>query len=337
MKLARRQFLHLAAGAAVLPACASAQAYPSRPVKIIVGQAAGSASDIVARLIAQFLSEKLGQQFFVEVRPGAAGNIATEAVTHMPPDGYTLLLVNSQNAINAALYEKLSFDFVRDIAAVGQVESVPLVMEVHPSVPAKTIAEFIAYAKANPGKLNMASAGIGGPQHIAGELFKFMADLVAGEVQVMFDVTPTSLPFIKAGKLRPLGVTTTEPLPFLPDVPTIDSVIKGYEAAGWIGFGVPKDTPPEIIATLNKQTNAAVLDPTIKQRFADLGAVAVPPNSPEEFRQVHRREHRQMDEGDQVRGHQAAVIRAPLDVRFAYCALRALVTRGLDPRVHHSS
>jgi tripartite-type tricarboxylate transporter receptor subunit TctC len=300
MKLARRQFLRLAAGAAVLPACASAQAYPSRPVKIIVGQAAGSASDIVARLIAQFLSEKLGQQFFVEVRPGAAGNIATEAVTHMPPDGYTLLLVNSQNAINAALYDKLSFDFVRDIAAVGQVESVPLVMEVHPSVPTNTIAEFIAYAKANPGKLNMASAGIGGPQHIAGELFKFMAgvnlthipykgstpavtDLVAGEVQVMFDVTPTSLPFIKAGKLRPLGVTTTEPLAFLPDVPTIDSVIKGYEAAGWIGFGVPKDTPPEIIATLNKQTNAAVLDPTIKQRFADLGAVAVPPNSPEEF------------------------------------------------------
>jgi tripartite-type tricarboxylate transporter receptor subunit TctC len=173
-------------------------------------------------------------------------------------------------------------------------------MEVHPSVPTNTIAEFIAYAKANPGKLNMASAGIGGPQHIAGELFKFMAgvnlthipykgstpavtDLVAGEVQVMFDVTPTSLPFIKAGKLRPLGVTTTEPLAFLPDVPTIDSVIKGYEAAGWIGFGVPKDTPPEIIATLNKQTNAAVLDPTIKQRFADLGAVAVPPNSPEEF------------------------------------------------------
>jgi tripartite-type tricarboxylate transporter receptor subunit TctC len=218
----------------------------------------------------------------------------------MPPDGYTLLLVNSQNAINAALYDKLSFDFVRDIAAVGQVESVPLVMEVHPSVPARTISEFITYAKANPGKLNMASAGIGGPQHIAGELFKFMAgvnlthipykgstpaltDLVAGEVQVMFDVTPSSLPFIKAGKLRPLGVTTTEPLPFLPDVTTIDSVLKGYEAAGWIGFGVPKDTPPEIIAALNKQTNAAVLDPTIKQRFADLGAVAVPPNSPEEF------------------------------------------------------
>ncbi len=167
MNLCRRRFLYLAAGAAVLPVSVSAQAYPSRPVKIIVGQAAGSASDIVARLIAQFLSEKLGQQFLVEVRPGAADNIATEAVTHMPPDGYTLLLVNSQNAINVALYEKLSFDFVRDIAPVGKVESVPLVMEVHPSVPVKTISEFIAYAKANPGKLNMASAGIGGPQHIA--------------------------------------------------------------------------------------------------------------------------------------------------------------------------
>ena len=218
----------------------------------------------------------------------------------MPPDGYTLLLLNSQNAINVALYEKLSFDFVRDIVPVGRVQSVPLVMEVHPSVPARTIPELIAYAKANPGKLNMASAGIGGPQHVAGELFKFMAgvdlthipykgttpavtDLVAGQVQVMFDVTPTSLAHIKAGKLRPLGVTTTEPLPFLPDVPTIDSFLKGYEAAAWIGFGAPKGTPPEIIATLNKQTNAAVLDPNIQQRFAALGVVAVPPNSPNEF------------------------------------------------------
>src|SRR5438132_5516284 len=166
MNLCCRPFLYLAAGAAVLPTCVSAQAYPSRPVKIIVGQAAGSASDIVARLIAQFLSEKLGQQFLVEVRPGAAGNIATEAVTHMPPDGYTLLLVNSQNAINVALYEKLSFDFARDIAPVGKVESVPLVMEVHPSVPVKTISEFIAYAKATPGKLNTPSARLGGPQHI---------------------------------------------------------------------------------------------------------------------------------------------------------------------------
>jgi tripartite-type tricarboxylate transporter receptor subunit TctC len=303
MKLARRQFLQLAAGGAALPAVsrlACAQSYPSRPVKIIVGQTAGSASDIVARIVAQFLSEKFGQQFLVEVRPGAAGNIATEAVTRMPPDGYSLLLVNSQNAINVALYEKLSFDFARDIVPVGRVESVPLVLEVHPSVPATTVPELIAYAKANPGKLNMASAGIGGPQHIAGELFKFMAgvnlthipykgstpavtDLIAGQVQVMFDVTPTSLPHIKGGKLRPLGVTTTERLPFLPEVPTIDSFLKGYEAAGWIGFGAPKGTPPEIIATLNKHTNAAVLDPNVRQRFIDLGAVAVSPNSPDEF------------------------------------------------------
>src|SRR5258707_9087119 len=245
MKLPRRQFLHLAAGAAALPAVSGvswAQAYPSRPVKIIVGQAAGSASDIIARLVAQFLSEKLGQQFVVEVRPGAASNIATEAVTRMPPDGYTLLLLNSQNAINVALYEKLNFDFVRDITPVGRVQSVPLVMEVHPSVSARTIPEFIAYAKANPGKLNMASAGIGGPQHVAGELFKFMAgvdlthipykgttpavtDLVAGQVEGMFDVMPTSLPLIKAGKLPPPGGTKTEALSFLPDGPAIASLL----------------------------------------------------------------------------------------------------------------
>jgi tripartite-type tricarboxylate transporter receptor subunit TctC len=303
MMPSRRTFLHLASSAAALPAMprmARAQAYPSRPVKIIVGQAAGSASDIVGRLFAQFLSEKLGQQFIVEVRPGATGNIATDVVVRAPPDGYTLLLVNSQNAINVALYEKLGFDFVHDIAPVGRVENVPLIMEVHPSVPVKTVPEFIAYAKANPGKLNMASAGTGGPQHIAGELFKFMAgvdmthipykgstpavtDLIAGQVQVMFDVPPTSLPQIKAGKLVPLGVTTTERLSFLPDVPTIDSFLKGYEAAGWIGFGVPRGTPPEIIATLNRQFNSAVQDANIQQRLVDLGAIAVPPNSPEEF------------------------------------------------------
>jgi tripartite-type tricarboxylate transporter receptor subunit TctC len=300
----RRQFVKLAGAAALVPAApyvVRAQgAYPNRSVKIYVGQAAGSASDIVARLIANFLSQKLGQQFLIEVRPGAAGNIVTEAVTHMAPDGYSLLLVNSQNAINVALYEKLNFDFQKDILPIGRVESVPLVMEVNPSVPAKTVLEFIAYAKANPGKLNMASAGTGGPQHIAGELFKFMAgvdlthipykgstpaitDLIAGQVQVMFDVTPTALPQIKGGKLRPLGVTTKERLPFLPDVPTIDSYLKGYEAAGWIGFGAPRGTPPEIIAALNKLTNAAVLDPTIRQRFADLGAVAAEPNTPAEF------------------------------------------------------
>ena len=304
MKQTRRGFMKFAGAAALLPATPHVSvaqgAYPSRPVKVLVGQAAGSASDIVARLIAQFLTEKLGQQFIIEARPGAGGNIATEAATHAEPDGYTLLLVNSQNAINAALPQKLNFDFVRDIVPVGMVEQVPLVMEVNPSLPVTTVPEFIAYAKANPGKLNMASAGIGGPQHIAGELFKFMAgvdlthipykgstpavtDLVAGQVQVMFDVTPTALPQIKGGKLRPLGVTTLERLPFLPDVPTVDSYLKGYEAAGWIGFGAPKGTPPNIIAILNKHTNAAVLDPTIKQRFSDLGAIAVAPNSPAEF------------------------------------------------------
>ena len=300
----RRRFLKLVGAAVALPAAPAivkAQgAYPNRAIKMIIGQAAGSATDIVARLVANFMSERLHQQIIVEARPGAAGNIATEAFVHMPADGYTLMAVNSQNAINQALYEKLNFDFQKDVAPVGRVESVPLVMEVHPSIPAKTVAEFIAYAKANPGKLNMASAGIGGPQHIAGELFKFMAgvdmthvpykgstpaitDLIAGQVQVMFDVTVTALPQIKASKLRPLGVTTLQRLPFLPDVPTIDSTLKGYEAAGWIGVGAPKGTPPEIIATLNKLTNAAVQDATIKQRFADLGAIAAEPNTPEQF------------------------------------------------------
>jgi tripartite-type tricarboxylate transporter receptor subunit TctC len=304
MTLLRRRFLQLAGASATLaatPHIARAQgAYPNRPVRIIIGQAAGSATDIIARLFAQFLSEKFGQQFIVEAKPGAGGNIGTEYVVRQPPDGYTLLMVNSQNAINAALHEKLSFDFVKDIAPIAMVERVPLVMEVHPSVPATTIPEFIAYAKANPGKLNIASAGIGGPQHMAGELFKSMAglnmthvpyrgstpaiaDLIAGQVQVMFDVTVTALPQIRAGKLRPLGVTTTERLSFLPDVPTVDSYLKGYEAAGWIGVGAPKDTPREIISALNKQLNAAVLDPTIKQRITDLGAVVEPPNTPEQF------------------------------------------------------
>src|SRR5215467_9118689 len=230
MKLARRQFLHLTAGAVALPVVpplAQAQTYPTRPVRIIVGQAAGSSSDITARLIGQFVSERLGQQFVVEVRPGAAGNIATEAAVNAPPDGYTLLLVNAQNTINNALYEKLNFNFLRDIAPVAGIDRVPLVMEVNPSFPANSVAEFITYAKANPGKINMASAGIGGPQHVAGELFKFMAgvdlvhvpyrgstpaltDLLGGQVQVMFDVTPSSLPHIRAGKLRPLAVTTPE-------------------------------------------------------------------------------------------------------------------------------
>jgi len=304
MTIARRHFLKLAGAAAALPAAPAvlrAQgAYPSRPVHIIVGQAAGSSSDITARLIGQFMSEKLGQQFIVEVRPGAAGNIATEQVTRAAPDGYTLTLINAQNTINAALYDKLNFDFVRDIVPIGQIDLVPLVLEVNPSVPAKTVAELIAYAKANPGKLNMASAGIGGPQHVAGELFKFMAgvdmthvpyrgstpaitDMIGGQVQVMFDVTPTALPQIKAGKTRALGATTTKRLAALPDLPTISETVKGYEAVAWIGIGAPKGTPPEIIATLNKQIIAAVSDATIQKRLTDLGATPMPPMSPAEF------------------------------------------------------
>jgi tripartite-type tricarboxylate transporter receptor subunit TctC len=304
MTIDRRRLLKLAVAASAVPAApyvARAQgAYPSRPVRMIVGQAAGSATDIVGRLVAQLFQDHFHQQFIVEARPGAAGNIATDYVVHQPADGYTLAVINSQNAINMALYEKLNFDFQKDIAPIGRVESVPLVMVVNPSLPVKTVPEFIAYAKANPGKLNMASAGIGGPQHIAGELFKFMADvnmthvpykgttpaitdLIAGQVQVMFDVTVTALPQIKADKLRPLGVTTLERLSFLPDVPTIDSVLKGYEAAGWIGVGAPKGTPTEIIAALNKQTNAMVGDATFKKRIEDLGAVVAAPNTSEQF------------------------------------------------------
>ena len=303
MKIPRRRLLHLAGCAGALPVAlrlAWAQAYPTRPVRIIVGQAAGSSSDITARLVAQWVSERLGQQFIVEVRPGAGGNIATEAVVGAPTDGYTILLVNAQNTINIALYEKLNFNFLRDIAPVVGIDSVPLVMEVHPSFPAKTVPEFITYAKANPGKINMASAGIGGPQHVAGELFKFMAgvdlvhvpyrgstpaltDLMAGQVQVMFDVTPSSLPLINGGKLRPLAVATTTRLDVLPDVPVLADFLPGYEASAWIGFGVPRNTPTAIIETLNKEFNAAIGDPTIKKRLAELGAVTMPPNTPAEF------------------------------------------------------
>jgi len=303
MKLQRRKILHLAAGAAALPLLtrlAKAQAYPSRPVHVVVGQAAASSSDIAARLLSQWLSEHLGQQFIVDIRPGATGNIATEAVVHAAPDGYTILLVNSQNTINAALFNNLPFDFIRDIAPIAGIFSVPLVMEVNPSFPAKTVPEFIAYAKANPGKVNMASGGVGGPQHVAGELFKFMAgvdlvhvpyhgstpaliDLMAGQVQVMFDVTPSSLPHIRAGKLRPLAVSTKERLEILPTIPPMTEFLPGYEAFGWIGFGAPKDTPAAIIETLNKQFNAAVADPTVRGRLVDLGDLIMTPNTPAEF------------------------------------------------------
>jgi len=302
MRLARRRFLQIAASGVALPAAvhgASADTYPSRPVHFIVPQAAASASDIVARLIGDFLSNRLGQQFVVDDRPGAGGNVGTEAVVRATPDGYTLLLCNSQNAISAALYPDLTFNFIRDTVAVGQVESVPLVMEVHPSVPAKTVQEFIAYAKANPGKINMASAGVGGPQHLAGELFKAMTglniihvpyrgttpaitDLLAGQVQLMFDVTPTALPQIRAGKLRPLAVTSSERIPSLPDTPPVAEFLPGYEAAGWIGVAAPAGTPEAIVDTLSKQLVAAVADEKIRMRFAELGAIPVS-RGPAEF------------------------------------------------------
>jgi tripartite-type tricarboxylate transporter receptor subunit TctC len=299
---ARRKFLRGLAGVAALPFLAqraSAEDYPARPVRVLVGQAAGSSSDIIARLIGQRLSERLGQQFAVEDRPGAGGNIATESVVRATPDGYTLLLVNSQNAISASLY-KLNFDFMRDIQPIAGVSLVPLIMEVNPAVPAKTVPEFIAYAKQNPGKISMASAGIGGPQHVAGELFKMMAgldmvhvpyrgstpalvDLLGGTVQLMFDVTPSSLPHVKAGRLRPLGVTSSARLDVLPDVPPVGDFLPGYQAAGWIGFGAPRGTPPAIVEKLSKEIAAAVADPQIKARLADLGGTTLPTGSPAEF------------------------------------------------------
>jgi tripartite-type tricarboxylate transporter receptor subunit TctC len=305
-KLSRRRFMHFAAAAAGLPTIASsawAQTYPSRPVRVIVGQAAGSGSDTVARLIGQYLSERLGQQFVVENRPGAAGNIATEAVVRASADGYTLLLSNSSNFINGTLYDKLSFDFVRDIAPVAGVFNSGYVMDVNPSVPAKTVPEFIAYAKANPGKLNMASYGIGSVPHVAGELFKLMAgvdlvhvpyrgstpaltDLLGGQVQVMFDSTPSSLPHIKSGKLRPLAVTTPKRLDVLPDIPTVGDFVPGYEASAWLGFCAPGNTPAVVVDRLNREINLVIADPTIKARFIDLGALMLSPSSPADFRKV---------------------------------------------------
>jgi tripartite-type tricarboxylate transporter receptor subunit TctC len=303
MKHPRRRFLRLAAGVATLAAMsrlAWAQAYPSRPVRIIVGQAAGSGSDTVARLIGQFLSDRLGQQFVIENRPGAGGNIATEAAVRAPPDGYTLLLVNSSNTINATLYEKLNFDFIRDIAPISGLATFSFVMEVNPLVPTKTVPEFITYAKANPGKINMASAGNGSTHHVAGELFKMMAgvemihvpyrgsspaltDLLAGQVQVMFDATPSSLPHIRAGKLRPLAVTTATRLEVLPGVPTVGDFVPGYEASSWLGFGAPRNTPAAVVDRLNKEINLAISEAAIKARLVDLGGLVLPPSPPAEF------------------------------------------------------
>jgi len=302
MNLRRRQLLCLAAGAAAPPVwsrIAWAQAYPSRPVRIIVGFPAGSTSDIIARVLGQWLSERLGRPFVIDNRPGASGNIATEAVVRAPPDGYTLLLVGSNHAINATLYQGLNFDFMRDIAPIASVMRTPGVMEVNPSVRAQTVPEFIAYAKANPGKINMASAGNGTVIHLAGELFNMMAgvdlihvpyrgappaltDLLGGQVQVMFDNLPTSLEYIKAGKLRPLAVTTATRLDVLPSVPPLADFVPGYETSLWQGLGAPRNTPAEIIDKLNKEINAGLADPDFRARLADLGGTVLA-RSPADF------------------------------------------------------
>jgi tripartite-type tricarboxylate transporter receptor subunit TctC len=302
MKILRRQVLHLAAGAVALPAVsrfAWAQTYPSRPVHFIVAFAPGGTNDIVARLIGQSLSERLGQPFIIENRAGAGSNIGTEVVVRAPPDGYMLLVVGAPNAINATLYEKLPFEFIRDIAPVASILNVPLVMEVNPSVPATTVREFIAYAKANPGKINYASGGIGGVTHVAGELFKMLAgvemlhvpyrgevpalvDLLGGQVQVMFPTATASIEYIKAGKLRALGVTTASRSEALPDLPTVGDFVPGYEATAWLGVGAPRNTPAPIVDRLNKEINAVLSDPKMKARLADLGGTVLA-GSPADF------------------------------------------------------
>jgi tripartite-type tricarboxylate transporter receptor subunit TctC len=302
MKLPRRRFLHLAAGAAALPAAsliARAQAYPSRPARIVVPFAAGGSTDISARLIGQWLSERLGQQFVIENRPGAGSNIGTEVVVNAPPDGYTLLLVGASSAINATLYEKLSFNFLRDIAPVSGIISIPFIMAVNPSFPAKTVSEFIAYARANPGKVNMASGGNGTAGHLSGELFKMMAginmvhvpyrgeapaltDMLGGQVQAMFGTMPASIEYVRAGKLRPLAVTSARRSELLPDLPTVGDFVPGYETSALQGVGAPRNTPAEIINKLNKEINAGLADPKIKTRVADMGGTVLA-GSPADF------------------------------------------------------
>jgi tripartite-type tricarboxylate transporter receptor subunit TctC len=305
MKLPRRQFLQLAAGAAVLPAAsrmADAQAYPSRPVRLIVPVPPGGALDIIARLMGQWLSEKLGQSFIIENRPGGGTNIGVEAVVRAPADGYTLLLVPGSVTANATLYPKLNFDFIRDIIPIALISELPLVMEVNPSFPAKTVPEFIAYAKANPGKISMASGGTGSTSHIGGELLKLrtgidmlhvpyrggapaVTDLLGGQVQVYFSPLPESIETIKAGNVRALAVTTAKRSEALPDVPTIGESVPGFEASTWQGIGAPKNTPAEIVERLNKEINAGLVDPAIKKHLADLGSMPKP-LSPAAFKQM---------------------------------------------------
>ena len=302
MKLPRRKFLRLAAGAAALPAVSHfvwAQTYPTRPVRLVVGFPPGGGTDITARLIGQWLSERLGQQLVIENRPGAGSNIATEGVARAAADGYTLLLVSAAHAINATLYDRLNYNFLRDIAPVAGVIRVPNLMEVNPSLPPKSVPEFIAYAKANPGKVNYASGGNGTAQHLAGELFKIMTgvdmvhvpyrgdapaltDLIGGQVQVMFGNMPSSIEHIRAGKLRPLAVTTAARSEALPDLPPVGDFVPGYEASTWQGLGAPGNTPAEIVDKLNKEINAALSDPKIKARLADLGGTVLG-GSPADF------------------------------------------------------
>jgi tripartite-type tricarboxylate transporter receptor subunit TctC len=301
MMLPRRRFLRLAASALALPAVSGAglaQSYPTRPVRIVVGLAAGSSPDIIARLMGQWLSERIGQPCIIENRPGGGGNVAIEAALRAPPDGQTLLLVSGTNAINATL-NRSSFDFVRDVAPVAGISSAPNVMVIHPSIATRTVAEFIAYAKANPGKINMASAGNGSQPHAAGESFKMMAgidmvhvpyrgggpaltDLIAGQVQVMFPTTASSIEYIRTGSLRALGVTTSTRLEQLPGVPTVSDTVPGYEASTWFGVAAARNTPAEIIDKLNAEINAVLADPRMKARLADLGNTVLP-GSPAEF------------------------------------------------------
>jgi tripartite-type tricarboxylate transporter receptor subunit TctC len=302
MTLPRRRFLQLAAAATTVPTVARtarAQTYPARPVRIIIGYTPGGSADITARLLAQWLTERLGQSFVVESRPGGGTNIATEAAARAPGDGYTLLLVAPANAINATLYEKLNYDFLRDIAPVAGLIRFPNIMEVNPSVPVKTVPEFIAYAKANPGKINYASSGNGSTIHMSAELFKMMAgvdmvhvpyrggapaltDMLGGQVQVMFDNLPTSLEHVTSGRLRPLGITSATRAALLPDVPTVADAVPGYESSAWYGVGAPRSTPVEIIDRLNNEINAILAEPKVKTRVAEMGATEVA-GSPADF------------------------------------------------------
>jgi tripartite-type tricarboxylate transporter receptor subunit TctC len=302
MKLPRRRFLRLSATAIGLPfvsRVARAEAYPARPVRIVVGFAAGGAADIAGRLVGQWLSERLGQQFVIENRPGAGSNTATETVVDAPADGYVVLLLSIANAVNATLYQKLNYDFIRDIVPVASISRENYCMEVHPSFPAKTVAEFISFAKANPGKLNVASAGNGTGPHMAGELFKIMAgvdmvhvpyrgsppaltDLLAGQVQVMFCPMSASIAFVRAGKLRALAVTSSARSDALPDVPTVGEFLPGYEASGWFGIGVPRKTPVEIVDRLNREINAGLADASLRARLAEFGATVFV-SSPTDF------------------------------------------------------